>query len=171
MRKILVLVCLSLFAVPSIAADNVAVSKMALVTLDGSVDIAAPVAKVWATLTDADKVQSWCPMWSSPPAGGKSLTAVGNSVAFKDDWGNSGTSVVVFVNPMKELRIAHVPENGSYMCQVKFMLENSGAGTSVKVVEQYSDDMNVPTDKDTALQMKNEIAKYMSDLKAMAEKK
>jgi uncharacterized protein YndB with AHSA1/START domain len=155
----------------SFAADNLTVSKMALVTIDGSIDIAAPPAKVWAALTDADKVQSWCSMWTLPPAGGKSLATIGNTVTFKDEYGNTGKSVVLYVDPMKELRIAHVPDNGSYVCQAKFILEGKGSATTVTVKEQYSDDMNVPVDHDTALKSKNGIAKSLADLKAMAEKK
>ncbi|HET6349684.1 MAG TPA: SRPBCC domain-containing protein [Candidatus Krumholzibacteria bacterium] len=171
MRTVLLAVCACLIATAALAADNVSVSKMALVTMDGSVDIAASPAKVWSTLTDADKIQSWCPMWKEPPKGGASLASLGNAVSFTDDYGNPGKSVVVYVDAMKELRIAHVPDNGSYVCQVKFNLEGKGNTTTVKVTEQYSDDMNVPLDKDTALQTKTEIAKYLANLKTEAEKK
>jgi hypothetical protein len=52
MRNVLALLLLSsaVLAPVSMAADNVAVSKMALVTIDGSIDIAAPPAKVWNTI-------------------------------------------------------------------------------------------------------------------------
>jgi uncharacterized protein YndB with AHSA1/START domain len=160
-----------LVAATAFAADNVSVSKMALMNVDGSIDIAASPAKVWAALTDADKVQSWCPIWTQPPTGGKSLATVGNTVMFKDEYGNTGKSVVLYVDAMKELRIAHVPDNGSYVCQAKFILEGKGNATTVTVKEQYSDDMNVPVDRDTALKTKNGIAKSLADLKAMAEKK
>jgi uncharacterized protein YndB with AHSA1/START domain len=170
-RTILLLVLVCALAALSVAADNVSVSKMALVTLDGSIDIAAPPAKVWAALTDADKVQSWCPLWTQPPAGGKSLATPGNTVTFKDEYGNVGKSIVLYAEPMKELRIAHVPDNGSYVCQVKFTLQGGENATTVKVIEQYSDEMNVALDKDTALKTKNEIAKSLADLKTLAEKK
>jgi uncharacterized protein YndB with AHSA1/START domain len=172
MRKVLLVLLLGVIvAATSFAADNVTVSKMALVTVDGSIDIAAPPAKVWAALTDADKVQSWCPIWTQPPAGGKSLATLGNTVMFKDEYGNTGKSVVLYVDPMKELRFAHVPDNGSYVCETKFILEGKGNATTVKVKEQYSDDMAVPVDRDTALKTKNGIAKSLADLKMLAEKK
>ena len=172
MRKTLsltLLVCV-LSAMP-VAAGDVSVSKMALVTIDGSIDVAAPPARVWAALTDADKVQSWCAIWTQPPVGGKSLATLGSTVTFKDEYGNEGKSVVLYVDPMKELRIAHVPDNGSYVCQAKFILEGKGNATTVRVTEQYSDDMNVPIDRDTALKSKDGIAKSLADLKAVAEKK
>ena len=167
---LLILVCLTVGATV-VVADNVSVSKMALVTVDGTIEIGAPPATVWSALTDADKVQSWCPIWTQPPMGAKSLATMGAMVAFKDEYGNTGRSVVIYVDPAKELRIAHVPDNGSYVCQVKFLLEGKGGATVVKVTEQYSDAMDVPTDRDTALTTKNGIAKSLTDLKAMAEKK
>jgi uncharacterized protein YndB with AHSA1/START domain len=173
MRRIMVLLILVCLAagVTVVVADDVTVSKMALMTFNGATEIAAPPAKVWSALTDADKVQSWCPMWTQPPMGAKSLASMGATVAFKDEYGNTGKSVVIYVDPTKELRLAHVPDNGSYVCQVKFILEGKGGATVVKVTEQYSDAMDVPTDRDTALTTKNEIAKSLSDLKVMAEKK
>jgi len=114
--------------------DDVAVSKMALITVDGSVEIDAAPAKVWSALTDADKV------------------------------------VVIYVDAGKELRLAHVPDSGSYLCQARFTVSGQGTHTLVHVTEQYSDALDVPTDRDTAIS-KQMIAKYLGELKVLAEKK
>ena len=172
MRKSLGLAALLvLAATAAMGTGGVSVSKMALVTIDGSVEIGAPPAEVWSALTDGDKVQSWCPMWKKAPVATRSLASLGASIAFQDEYGNAGKSVVIYVEPAKELRVAHVPDNGSYLCQAKFVLEGKGSGTVVKVTEQYSDALEVPTDRDTATTTKNAIAKYLGDLKALAEKK
>jgi len=115
--------------------DDVAVSKMALITVDGSVEIDAAPAKVWSALTDADKV------------------------------------VVIYVDAGKELRLAHVPDSGSYLCQARFTVSGQGTHTLVHVTEQYSDALDVPTDRDTAMISKQMIAKYLGELKVLAEKK
>lgn len=150
-------------------SQNLAVSKLALMTFEGKMEIKAPPAQVWAALTDADKVQSWCPYWKTAKLT-QPLSSVGQSVTYTDSWGNGGKSVVIYVDKGKELRVAHVPNDGSYVCQAKFQLEPKGATTVVAVTEQYSDKLEVPVDKDTAAQTKAEIAKYMAALKTLAEK-
>jgi hypothetical protein len=94
---------------------------------------------------------------------------VGQSINFVDEWSNAGKSVVLFVDKYKELRVAHTPNDGSYVCQVKFKLEPKGTGTVVTVVDQYSDDLSVPLDKDTAAKVKEGTTKYMAALKAAVE--
>jgi uncharacterized protein YndB with AHSA1/START domain len=149
-------------------AQEIGASKMALVTLQGQTEIDASPSKVWAALTNAETAQSWCPYWqnANPTA---SLDTVGRSIAFKDAWGNGGKSVVLYAEKAKELRIAHVPADGSYLCQSKFTLRGNGSGTVVSVTEQYSDNLDVPLDRDTAKQMSDEIEKYMTALKNIVE--
>lgn len=149
-------------------AREIDASKMALVTLQGEMKIDASKGDVWSALTDAETAQSWCPYWhnASPT---ESMNAVGQSIAFQDAWGNGGKSVVLYAEEAKELRIAHVPNDGSYLCQVKFILKENGSGTVVSVTEQYSDNLDVPLDKDTAQQTSHEIEKYMTALKKIAE--
>ncbi len=150
-------------------SQNLAVSKLALMTFEGKMEIKASPAQVWAALTDADKAQSWCPYWKTAKAT-QPLTAVGRTIEYMDSWGNGGKSVVIYAEQAKELRVAHVPNDGSYVCQVKFILEPKGNTTVVSVTDQYSDKLEVPVDKDTAAQVKQEITKYMAALKTLVEK-
>ena len=150
-------------------AGEIAVSKQALMTFEGAVRIAAPPAKVWQAMTDADKAVSWCPLWKNAESA-EALTRLGASVDFLDQWENPGRSVVVFVDAERELRLAHVPNDGSYVCQVKLQLTPAGEATDVHVTEQYSDALDAPVDKDTAAEMKKEIAGYLEDLRLLAEK-
>lgn len=170
MRRIL-LISAALFGVVTVAsAQTVTVSKMALMTFTGTMEVKAAPAQVWATLTDGARVQSWYPGWKGA-TGVKSLATIGASITYKDEWGNPGKSVVLYAMKDKELRFAHVPDDGSYVCQVKFQLEAKGAGTMVTVSDQYSDNLDVPLDKDTAAVAKASMMKYLTALKAAAEKK
>lgn len=149
--------------------DGVAVSKMALITCEGSTQIDATPSVVWTALTDADMAQQWCPYWKDAEAT-HALTKVGQTISYTDNWGNTGKSVVIYAKPNQELRVAHVPDDGSYVCQTKFVLQPNGENTAVTVTEQYSDNLDVPTDRDTAAQVKKEIESYIASLKAVAEK-
>ncbi len=165
---ILVLLCIVLIA-PSFS-QNVAISKMALMTFTGSTEVKAAPAQVWAALTEIDKMKAWYPGWKNVAAMTKPLTAVGQMLDYNDEWNNAGKTVVIYLAKNQELRLAHVPNDGSYVCQLKFKLEPKGASTLVTAVDQYSDALDVPTDKDTALIAKNGMMKYLAALKAVAEK-
>lgn len=166
---VLTLFCLLLGSVPAAFAGDVAVSKMSLMTFNADVQINAPAAKVWTALTDKDKAMSWCPMWKNAKDA-MSLTKVGNTMDFVDDWKNPGKTVVLYVSPDKELRLAHVPNDGSYVCQMKIILTPAGNATNVKVTEQYSDAPDATIDNDAATKTKAEMAQYLGVLKSVAEK-
>lgn len=154
--------------VPVARAGDVQVSKLALMTFDAEARIAAPAAGVWSALTDADKAVSWCPLWKNAE-NAQALTELGASIDFLDEWENPGRSVVVFVDAGRELRIAHVPNDGSYVCQVKITLTPAGEATDVHVTEQYSDALDAPADKDTAAMVQKEVGAYLANLKNVAE--
>ncbi len=63
-----------------------------------------------------------------------------------------------------------MPNDGSYVCQVKFKVEPKGAGSLVTIIDQYSDNLDAPLDKDTAATVKAGMLKYLSAFKAVAEK-
>ena len=170
MRRFLLITTLLCGVVTVASSQTVTVSKMALMTFAGTMEVKAPPAQVWATLTDGAKVQSWYPGWKGA-TGVKSLAMLGASIAYRDEWNNPGKSVVIYAAKDKELRLAHVPDDGSYVCQVKFKLEAKGAGTTVTVTDQYSDNLEVPLDRDTAATAKASMMKYLTALKAAAEKK
>ncbi len=172
MRRWLILLSALLCAMMIAPAfsQNVAASKMALMTFTSSVEVKAAPAQVWAALTEIDKMKAWYPGWKNVVATAKPLTTAGHMLDYVDEWNNAGKTVVIYLAKNQELRLAHVPNDGSYVCQLKFKLELKGAATLVTVVEQYSDNLDVPTDKDTALIAKNGMMKYLAALKAVAEK-
>jgi len=173
MKKIVsafVLVVLVAAMSMSASAGSSTVSKMALVTIEASADASASPAAVWTALTDPDKAQSWCPYWKDAQ-NAMPLSSVGATISYEDEYGNAGQSVVLYADAGKELRLAHVPSDGSYMCQVKIQLTPKGSGTTIHVTEQYSDALDVPLDKDTAAASKKSIDTYLAALVRVADGK
>ena len=149
-------------------SQTVAVSKMALMSFTGTAEVKASPAQVWAALVEPGKAKTWYPGWKNAMET-QSLATVGQALSFVDEWNNAGKSVVLFVDRNKELRVAHMPNDGSYVCQVKFKVEPKGTGTLVTIVDQYSDDLNVPLDKDTGAKVNAGMTKYLAALKATVE--
>jgi len=147
------------------------ISKMALVGIDVTTEVDAPAARVWSILTDPAQAPSWCPLWSSPGSTAERLDEVGSTIHYRDEYGNEGRSVILYVEAPRELRIAHVPDNGSYVCQASIKLVANGRKTTLAVTEQYSDQLDVPIDRDTATSTRDTIEKYVAALKSLAESK
>jgi uncharacterized protein YndB with AHSA1/START domain len=124
---------------PGVSADTT-VRQGTAMRLETSRRIAAPPSRVWATITTGRNLVTWCPAWSSEANRSVALTRVGDSLEFVDEWGNGGRSVVTYLVPDRELRVAHEPNDGSYMCRARLILEPVGEGTLVTLVEQYTDD-------------------------------
>lgn len=157
--------CLAVAIAAPLSADS---EMVTVVRLSDSIEIGAPPAKVWATMTAGDL--SWCPYWKADENNKKALKKVGDAMVFNDDWGNGGHSVVTYFAANSELRIAHEPENGSYMCQSKIMLEEAEGGTKVTYIEQYTDESSEADRDATAKSMSEAVTKTLMTLKRMAEK-
>jgi uncharacterized protein YndB with AHSA1/START domain len=160
---------LALAAAPAAAPPDDGISKLALVRIEVSSRIEAPASRVWSVLTGAKTAPSWCPLWTDPPLTPGPLDVVGRSIRFRDEFGNEGLSVVIRAAAPKELGIAHVPDNGSYLCQTTISLTAQGRRTSLRVIEQYSDQLDVPVDRDTATGTRDGIRRYVAELKRLAE--
>jgi len=156
-----------LFAAPALAATT----EIPVVRIENSTTIAAPPAAVWTWLTTGKNLVTWCPVWKNEANKSVHLMKVGDSLDFTDQWGNGGRSVVTFIAPNKELRVAHEPTDGSYLCQSKVMLTPSGSGTNVVWVEQYTDPSAAADKAATAGKMETEMAATLGTLKASVEKK
>jgi hypothetical protein len=134
-------------------------------------EITAPPAAVWAKLTTGRNLVTWCPVWKSARNVAVRLTKVGDVLDYTDAWGHGGRSVVTFIASGRELRVAHEPADGSYMCQSRFILTPQGGGTLVKYVEQYTDESS-PTDRAaTAGKMDAALRGELVALKKAVEKK
>jgi uncharacterized protein YndB with AHSA1/START domain len=134
-------------------------------------EVAASPAAVWAQLTQGKNLVTWCPIWKGAANAKASLAKVGDVLDFTDEYGHGGRSVVTYLVRDKELRVAHEPNDGSYLCQAKITLTPKGKSTLVEYVEQYTDESS-PADLDaTAKKMEGEMATSMAALKKSAERR
>jgi len=127
--------------------------------------VAAPADAVWAHLTTGKNVVTWCPYWKSDTNAAVNLTKVGDVLEYADDWGNKGRSVVTHLVKEKELRVAHEPNDGSYMCQARLVLEPADKGTRVRYLEQYTDESEPKDREATAGKMEAEMKAALAALK------
>ena len=162
---VLALAALAVAAVPA-RADY---KQVPVVRHTAQTEIAAPPAAVWAQLTQGKNLVTWCPIWKNAANAKVSLAKVGDVLDFTDEYGHGGRSVVTYLVRAKEIRVAHEPNDGSYLCQAKITLTPKGTSTMVQYVEQYTDESS-PTDLDaTAKKMEAEMATSLATLKKSAE--
>jgi len=148
-----------LFAVAPALAET---SEGTLVRITVAEEMPAPPAAVWKALTTGTSLVTWCPVWKDPENAKVKLARVGDTLEFLDEWGNGGRSIVTFLEPERELRVAHEPTTGEYLCQARLLLDAKGTGSIVTYVEQYSDDSNdadrIATAGKTEAAMKSTLA-------------
>ncbi|MGH2571540.1 MAG: hypothetical protein ACRDGR_09955 [bacterium] len=145
------------------AANALAQERITLVRLESRVEIPAPSAKIWARLVrGADLAACW-PVWSVPENAERTLAAAGDRLQFTDEWGNQGISVVTFVAPGEQLRIANDPTDGSYLCRTSFVLEPAGSGRTVlRWIESYSDESSAADQAATAAKVQAGMEKTLA---------
>lgn len=161
-----VLVALVCVAGPAAAGHT----EVPVVRLMATEVVAAPAEAVWAHLTTGKNVVTWCPYWKSEGNAAVNLTKVGDVLEYADDWGNKGRSVVTHLVKEKELRVAHEPADGSYMCQARLVLEPADKGTRVRYLEQYTDESEPKDREATAMKMEAEMKSALAALKKGVEK-
>ena len=158
--------CASLFGMA--LAD---VTQIPVVKLHTQTEVAAAPAAVWAQLTTGKSMVTWCPYWKAEGNTKVNLTKVGDVLDYTDAWGNNGRSIVTYLAKDKELRVAHEPTDGSYLCQAKIVLEPAGKGTKIHYWEMYTDESE-PKDRDaTAKKTETEMMNTLAALKKSSEKK
>jgi uncharacterized protein YndB with AHSA1/START domain len=150
-------------AIPILVGSALAdTSEGTLVRITVVEEMSAPPAAVWTALTTGASLVTWCPVWKAPANAEVKLTRVGDTLEFLDEWGNGGRSIVTFLEPNRELRVAHEPTTGEYLCQVRVQLEAKGSGSTVTYMEQYSDDSSdedrIATAGKTEAAMKSTLA-------------
>lgn len=161
------LAVLCLIAVPASAQ----VEQVPVMRITGEIEIAAPPGQVWGSIVSGESFVTWCPYWEGEANAKKTIKTVGTVLDFTDDWGNGGKSIVTFLKPNEEIRIAHEPSNGSYICQSKLMLSGSGDATRVVYVEQYTDESSEKDAKATAATMQESVNTALENLKKSVEGK
>lgn len=168
--SVLTVLCLCLVA--ALAAPLSAKSELVtVVRLSDGVEVAAPPATVWKAITTGKSLVNWCPDWKSDANAKVNLTKVGDTLDYTDGWGNGGHSVVTYIDPDHEIRVADEPSNGSYMCQTRIILEPAAGGTAVTYVQQYTDESSKEDREATITKMEDGMAKTLDALKKVAETK
>jgi len=172
LRKIMTAGLAVSFALIADSAPGLAeMRQVSTVRLHAQAMVNAPPSAIWVHMTRGKNLITWCPMWRSAKNATASLARVGDVLDYSDQWGNGGRSVVTYVIRNKEIRVAHDPTNGSYMCQAKLILEPQGRGTLVHYWEQYTDE-SAPKDlQATAGKMQSEMDRTLAGLKNEVEKR
>jgi hypothetical protein len=172
MRKIVVAVFATSFTLIVLSTSGLAQMKQVpTVRLHAQAIVNASPAAIWTYMTRGTNFITWCPMWKSTKNATVSLAKVGDVLDYSDQWGNGGCSVVTYMARNKEIRVAHEPTNGSYMCQAKLVLEPQGRGTLVHYWEQYTDESSSKDLQATAGKMQSEMDQTLADLKRGMERK
>jgi len=152
----------------SARADHPEVTVVRLMVSDV---VSAPAGAVWTYMTTGKNFATWCPNWKSDKNAAMTLTKVGDVLEFTDDWGNKGRSVVTHFVKDKEMRVAHEPNDGSYMCQARLVLEPTDKGTRVRYLEQYTDESKAEDRQATATKVEVEMKAALAALKKSIEQK
>jgi hypothetical protein len=137
--------------------------------LHSQVHIDASQAATWSYMTRGANFVNWMPMWSRPRNAKVNLLRVGDWLDFVDEWNNRGRSVVTFVARNKEIRLANEPLDGSFICQVKMMLEPEARGTLVHLYEQYTDESPATDFNATAQKVQAAMDRALQSLKTEVE--
>jgi uncharacterized protein YndB with AHSA1/START domain len=146
-------------------------SEIAMVKLKADAQINASPNQVWKQMTAGESLVTWCPYWKSEKNSSVTISKVGDVLDFQDDWGNGGRSIITYLQKNSEIRIAHEPADGSYVCHSTLKLEPAGEGTHVTYVEQYTDESAKEDKKATSARMQAAMKEALAALKAAAEKK
>lgn len=130
----------------------------------GSVEINASAEKVWAVLTD---LQTFTPAIGFEFLSGKEkVDAVGDTARIKV-WSDNTTYLLTYADVNNELRFALEPDNASYICQKRWLLESNGKKTKLTLIDIYTE-----SGKQSQESLDKQVAdweKKLAKLKELAE--
>ena len=144
-------------------------TQVPVMRVHAEAEVMAKPGVVWAHLTTGRNLVTWCPQWKSPKNASAFLTRVGDVLDYTDEWGHGGRSVVTYMKRNEELRVAHEPSNGDYMCQAKLILTPTEHGSKVAMWDQYTDESSQADVAATADKMEKELAETLAALKRDCE--
>jgi len=135
-------------------------------SFSGEITIDATLDQVWSVLTDAGQLTEI--MGYDYLGGAKQFGTVGNEARVKV-WGDVCGFMLIRSDQTKELRFNLDPENGSYICNCRWVLSSSGKGTKVWFGERYTES-GPQTKEDLEAQVKDGNERF-ARLKRKAEGK
>jgi hypothetical protein len=113
--------------------------QIPLISIHSETQNSKSPAAVWSYITSGKNFATWCPNWRAAKNAKINITRVGDVLDYADAWGNGGRSVVTYAVASRELRVAHEPNKGDYICQGRFLLTRVTGGTHLDFWDQYSD--------------------------------
>jgi uncharacterized protein YndB with AHSA1/START domain len=143
--------------------------RVTTMRISAETTIAAPAEEVWKAMTVGESLITWCPKWKSDANRKIQLQRIGDVLDFTDVWGNGGRSVVTYLDAEKELRVAHEPTDGSYVCQAKFTLSPDAKGTKVVLVDQYTDEQDAAAVEATAAKVEAGLNEMLAALRSSVQ--
>lgn len=162
--SLLLLVAIIFVAVPGFT--QVANKKLTGQSFSGELSINASPQAVWMVITDVQKLGSALNFeYKGVP---KKLEKVGDNVQMKV-WGDTGTYILIYAKPGRELRYVWEPDNATYICQERWTLTPADKGTKLTYEERYSE-----SGPQTAAAIAEQIKSYnqaLARVQAMAEGK
>lgn len=170
MSRTAVLLALAVAITASSAYAAEAPREIPMIRLHVQTTVAAPPSAVWSAMTQGKNLVTWCPVWKNPDNAKIAIAKVGDVLDFTDEWGHGGRSVVTYLSRDRELRVAHEPNDGSYVCQAKTVLTPKGSTTVVDYWEQYSDESTPANRAATMSKMESELNRTLANLKSAVEK-
>jgi len=94
------------------------------------------------------------------------VETVGDTARIKV-WADETTYILTYLDTNKELQFALEPDNASYICQKKWLLEPSGNKTILKLIYVYTE--SGKQSQESLNQQSAEWEKKLAKLKALAE--
>lgn len=135
-------------------------------SFSGEVTINASPDEVWQVLTDANQLTEICGY--EYVGGAKTFSKVGDEAQVKV-WDDAGSFMLTRVTDKTELRFNFDPENGSYLCNCRWVLSKAKDGTKVWFEERYTE--SGPQTKEALESQVKELNEGLMKLKQEAEKK
>lgn len=145
-------------------APTTSADRITLVRPTASVEIMAEPSKVWKKLVSPEGLQAF----SIDQDKKKTLDKVGefSHAALEGDKGNL---VVTHVAKDREWRAAFEPENGNYLCSVRFQLKSQGNNTLLAYSDWYSDEKPATVDQ-TLKKSQQAMMEGLARFKGLIEK-
>jgi hypothetical protein len=129
-----------------------------------SLEIMSEPSKVWKKLVSPEGLSAF----GMAEAKGKSLEKVGDH-AHATIAGDAGNIVVTHVAPGTEWRAAFEPDQGHYLCSVRFMLKPQGKGTLLEYGDWYTEEKPDMAEANLK-EMKKSMDESLARFKLVAEK-
>jgi len=130
----------------------------------GQIEINASPDKVWSVLTN---LKTFTDAIGFEFLSGKTnVNAVGDTARIKV-WSDNTTYLLTYIDVNKELRFALEPDNASYICQKRWILEPSGDKTILTLIDIYTESSK--QSQESLNQQSAEWEKKLAKIKALAE--